>query len=153
MRRSLDPVSHTFQTDALEAGRAADEARTRAAEFARFVARMPENERRAHCSGLNVVTGECGDVELAQRAIEEFPRGNLARAVRARNCLAEIVQGRERDAQIEVARVPCRYNNGREREIRDWNIVDGRAVEGGLDAAVRDLPQVWEWCTAERLSE
>jgi hypothetical protein len=153
MRRSLDIVTNTFHTDLLEASRAGDEACARSAAFERHLAIMPENEQRAQRSSLNVVTGECVDEALAERMIDEFPRSNVARGIIGLNRMAEIVRKRESESERNLGRVPCRYNNGRERELRDWNIVNAEESEARLAPAVRRRPTPWECCCTERLSE
>jgi hypothetical protein len=47
------------------------------------------------------------------------------------NRLAGIVRGREEDRAREQARIGCRYNSGRERELRKWNSVNAGQARSG----------------------
>jgi hypothetical protein len=112
--------------------------------------RMPENERRSNSGALNVVTGEIVH-ESGATAQNDFPLSHVGRATRGREQQTAIVTDRDRLERRDQSRVACRYSNGRERELRDWNIVNGTSMRASLDASVVPRPSVWEWCSTERL--
>jgi hypothetical protein len=112
---------------------------------------MPEHEQRARSGSLNIVSWECQNEELVRRSISEFPSSHIGQAQKAARQESEIVEGKERQRSRDVQRVWCRFNAGRERELRDWNIVTGSHVDAHMDEAVKHRPSVWEWCATEAL--
>jgi hypothetical protein len=149
-RRTISPISNTFPTKALEDTRAEAEALARQKVIERRLSGMPENERRARTGALNIIDGRCTD-ETAARVINDYPGSHPERSVKALQQEEKIIQERDRVHAQEVSRVSCRYNNGRAKELRDLNIINGGNWNAELSEDVRDKPSVWQWCSTERL--
>lgn len=114
------------------------------------LSRMSSNERRAATGTVNIITGDVQD-EAAAQSIQEFSHPNYQRATLAVTREQTMVRNREEIAQRQLARVGCRYNNGRTRELRDFDIVKGTPVHPGWDQSVRMMPSTWEQCQMESL--
>jgi hypothetical protein len=153
LNRKIDLVSNTFPTAELEATRLPNEAAARRQKLDHFLSKMPANEQRARMGALNVVTGQCDDEDTATRYTDDFPQSQIARSTKAIQQEAKILDGREQERSRNIARVACRHNNGRDRELRDWNIVNGVHVDSCMDESVKYKPSVWAWCETEMLPE
>ena len=57
----------------------------------------------------------------------------------------------ENERLRDLARVSCRFNNGRASELRNYNIINGVSVHQSLDKSVKNRPSVWQWCNTEKL--
>jgi hypothetical protein len=147
-QRKVDPVTDRFPSELLESQRIANDKAKRQRKVEYFEGKMSANERRAKKTLANIVTGEVKD-ESAAAAIQEFPRGNPKRAEIAIVREKEIVRRREDRARVQTAKVGCRYNNGRMKEVRDWDIISGSDMQPGWDESVKMRPGVWDWCSTE----
>lgn len=149
--RAWNPVTNAYPTEVLETRRLNEETARRAREFEYTQSRLPANERRAQNTLVNIVTGEAKD-ERAASAIREFPPYSATgRAELGLTRERAIVDAREAVERTRTARVGCRFNNGRMKEIRDWNIVNGAPSRVGWDSSVKMKPSVWQWLQAEKL--
>jgi hypothetical protein len=152
MKRSLDPLSHTFPTASLEETRVYEDQLNREALVAHHLAKMPLNEQRSRSRSLNVITGECSDESVAQASLNDFPNSNPTRSVRAITQESKIVAEREKVRSRELSRVSCRYNGNRARlELRDWNVINEAPVNPVLSDEVKYRPPTWDWCVMESL--
>lgn len=149
--RTIDPVSNTFPTANLEATRAKSEldARTKLHEFK--LSKVPPNERRAMENTVNIVTGETSDEAVANEFVKDF----TSSCERNKKSIArekEIVAEREKVAQRETDRIGCRYNlEGRQKDMRNYNLITGEDVKVCMDKSVKMKPSVWQWCQTEAL--
>ncbi|OHT10644.1 hypothetical protein TRFO_04144 [Tritrichomonas foetus] len=150
MSRNFDPISNTFPTAELETTRLNKEALEFQANVTKHLEKMPPTIQRANNGTLNIITGECTD-EHSLTAINEFPNSDINRGVHRWARESQIVETREIQHHKEEERIGCRYNNGRERMLRDFNIINGNAEQHSLDVSVKHKPSVWQWCQAERL--
>jgi hypothetical protein len=148
--RKLGPVEDFMPTPELEARRIEAEARERKKMVDYRESKMPENERRARRGAVDVITGEVRDPKFAG-IVDDFHGSNPYRAELAMDREAEIVQHRGMEARAKTSHAACRYNNGRMKEIRDWNIISGKRAEVGWDDSVRFKPSTWEWLKKEEL--
>ncbi|EAX93657.1 hypothetical protein TVAG_091920 [Trichomonas vaginalis G3] len=149
--RSIDPISNTFPTANLEATRAKSEldARTRTHEFK--LSRVPPNERRAMENTVNIVTGETTDEKVANEFVKDFS-SSCERNKKSIAREKEIVEQREKIAARETERIGCRYNlEGRQKDLRDYNLITGQDVQVCMDKSVKMKPSVWQWCQTEAL--
>lgn len=149
--RAWNPVTNAYPTAVLETRRLSEESTRRARQFEYTQSKLPANERRAQNTLVNIITGEARD-ERAATAIREFPPYSATgRAELGRTREIAMVDAREEAERTRTARIGCRYNNGRMKELRDWNIVNGAPSRVGWDASVKMKPSVWQWLQAERL--
>jgi hypothetical protein len=148
--RTISPVSHQFPTRDLDEADAGERERARATLVDFHLSKMPANERRARTGALNIIDGRCTD-ETVANAVNDFPNSQIGRSIKALDRQARIVDDREQVRTKELSRVSCRYNNGRVRELRDWNIINGGQWNETLGDDVQNRPSVWEWCSTERL--
>ena len=149
--RAWNPVTNAYPTEVLETRRLAEETARRAREFEYTQSKLPANERRAQNTLVNIVTGELKD-ERAATAIREFPPYSATgRAELGLTREIAMVEAREAAERSRTARIGCRYNNGRMKELRDWNIVNGAPQRVGWDASVKMKPSVWQWLQTEKL--
>lgn len=146
--RAFNPVSNTYPTEALESRRINDEAVRTQKEFEYRQSKLSANERRAKNSLVNIVTGEVK--EDLTSAFQQF-RGDPRRAARAYAREREMLAEREETVRAKTAMVGCRYNNGRMKEIRNWNIINGESTKVTMDESVKMKPSVWQWLQTERL--
>jgi hypothetical protein len=58
-----------------------------------------------------------------------------------------------RSASAQTAKVGRRYNNGRMRGVRDWDIISGREMKPGWDEGVKMTSELWEWFSIERIGD
>jgi hypothetical protein len=151
-QRRINPVSHRMPTDALEAHRTEAEALQRQHQVAYFQAKMSENERRAKNTLVNIITGDLKD-EGSAHAVREFPTERPRRAELAIDRERDIVQGRAERVRAQRAKIGCRFNNGRMKGVRDWDIISGRRRVPGWDESVKMKPEMWDWCSTERIDE
>jgi hypothetical protein len=150
-KRKVDPICGKCPTPELEEERSEKEAEQRQREIEYWEGKMSPNERRAKRTLANILTGEVKDPNAAS-AIQEFPTKYPRRAEIAVVREKEIVKKREDRTRTQTAKVGCRYNNGRMKEVRDWDIISGREMEAGWDESVKMKPSPWEWCNTEWLS-
>ncbi|OHT16229.1 hypothetical protein TRFO_41970 [Tritrichomonas foetus] len=148
--REFDPISNTYPSECLELKRATSELQQRQRELDYHFSKMSANEKRANKTLVNIITGEIKD-ENASKAINEFPTSDIRRCVKSKRLEAEIVERRENEVRARTAKVGCRYNNGRMKELRDWNIINGKEMKVGWDESVKMKPSIWTWCQSERL--
>lgn len=148
--RSFDTITNTFPTQELEATRAQNEELERLALITSHLDKMPPNERRSNGNSVNIITGEFTDPD-ALSSIKEFPNPSAHRAKLAIEQENLLVTKREEERQKEVDRIGCRFNNGRSRELRDWNIVNGTPMHSCMAESVKMKPSVWDWCKKESL--
>lgn len=150
LNRSFDPVSNTFPTAELESTRLQGEALAHQNNVTYHLNRMPETIQRAENGTLNIITGECSNDE-SLKAINEFRNSSLARGQQRWARESQIVNSREIQRNKEIERIGCRFNNGRSRMLRDYNIINSNPEQHQLDASVRNKPSVWQWCQTERI--
>ncbi|KAK8889322.1 hypothetical protein M9Y10_034068 [Tritrichomonas musculus] len=150
MNRSFDPISNTFPTDELETTRLRDEALAHQATVTAHLEKMPKTLQRSQNGTLNIITGECTD-DNSLSAINEFPNSSIARGQNRWARETEIINTRQIQKNKEIERVGCRYNNGRERMLRDFNIISNAEESHTMDVSVKHKPSVWQWCQSERL--
>lgn len=150
LRRSFDPISNTFPTEELETTRLQNEALAHQATVTAHLEKMPKTLQRSQNGTLNIITGECTDVNSLS-AINEFPNTSIARGQNKLARESEIVNTRQIQRNKEIERIGCRYNNGRERMLRDFNIISNAEESHCLDVSVKHKPSVWQWCQSERL--
>ena len=150
MHRNFDPISNTFPTEELESTRLQNEALAHQATFTAHLEKLPKTLQRSQNGTLNIITGECTD-DNSLSAINEFPNSSIARGQNKLTRESEIVNTRQIQRNKEIERIGCRYNNGRERMLRDFNIINGAEESHSLDVSVKHKPSVWQWCQSERL--
>jgi hypothetical protein len=150
MTRSIDPISLTFPTAELERTRGPEETKRRDAVVSFRLSRMPPNERRASMNAMNVITGELRDPE-AVSLVNEFPNSQIERGIRAVKAETRIVGDQQGERDRNETRVRNRFNTGRARTWREWNIVTGEEMPSGLSESVMHKPSVWQWCEQEKL--
>ena len=149
--RTFDPVSNTFPSESLENTRMQDEEMKRIRQHEYTLSKLPENERRAHENTVNIITGEAKDEEVANKFICNF-NSSVGRNKIAIQMEKDIQERREREAEKQQAKIGCRYNTpGRQRELRDWDLINGESKTVGMDASVKEKPSVWQWCQKEAL--
>lgn len=151
LRRSIDPVSNTFPTAELEATREEQEALQRQAMIACRLERMPENEKRTQTGAYDIICGTTVDEKLASKLVNDYPNSNPGRAKLALDRESKLLAQRESERLRDMARVSCRFNNGRASELRNYNIINGASVHQSLDKSVKNKPSVWMWCNTEKL--
>lgn len=151
-QRTFDPISNTFPSDELEVQRTTKELSMRTAQLDFQLSKLPPNERRAHDNTVNIITGQASDEEIASEFVKPFPSMNIERSKESIRLEKEIVTHREEDFQKHLAMVGCRYNTeARQKELRDFDIINGQSKRPCMDASVRMKPTAWEWCKTERL--
>jgi hypothetical protein len=131
-------------------GRFEDEDLLRQQRVAYRESRMPPNERRARKGAIDIVTGDVKDSSFAD-IVDEFPRSNPSRAVLALEREAEIIERRLEHDRAQTSHAACRCNNGRVKEIRDFNIINGRSEEVVMSNNVKFKPSQWEWLQREKM--
>ncbi|KAK8890308.1 hypothetical protein M9Y10_035081 [Tritrichomonas musculus] len=149
-KRDFDPISNTFPSESLENQRTTSELQTRKREVDYYTNKLFPNERRAKNTLVNIITGEVKNEEAA-KAINEFPTSDTRRCVTALRLEKEIVERREKAQRSKSSQAACRFNNGRMKEIRNWNIISGESSKVGWNENVKMKPSIWTWCQAERL--
>lgn len=149
-KRDFDPISNTFPSEKLEEQRTTSELQTRQRELDYYSSKLSKNERRAKNTLVNIITGEV-KCEEAAKAINEFPTSDTRRCVTALKLEKEIVERREKAQRSKSSMAACRFNNGRMKEIRNWNIISGEQAKVGWNENVKMKPSIWTWCQAERL--
>lgn len=149
-KRKFDPIANMFPTGDLEQSRLQTETLQRTNTVQYYQNKMSSNERRAKNTLVNIITGEVFDKKAAD-SIQEFSHPNIERAKTAVERERTLVQKREEEWEFQHSRVGNRYNNGRMKEVRNWNIINGDKKTPGWDSSVKMKPSVWEWCNMERL--
>ena len=150
LNREFDPISNTFPSEILEIKRAASELQMRKNELDYHNSKLPKNERRAQNTLVNIITGEEKE-KGAGKAINEFPDSQIGKFIKGIQQEKDIVENREKLERIRTARIGCRYNNGRFKGLRNWNIINGQNMSVGWDESVKMKPSIWTWCQSERL--
>ena len=149
--RTFDPVSNTFPSASLEETRHHDDEMRALKQHEYTLSKLPPNERRAHESLVNIITGEAKDEDVANKFIADF-KSSCVRNAKSIQLEKDIQERREKEAERKTAMIGCRYNTpGRQRELRDWNVITGEPKVVGMDASVKPKPSVWQWCQTEAL--
>ena len=149
--RTFDPVSNTFPSASLEETRLHDDEMKLLKQHEYTLSKLPPNERRAHESTVNIITGETKDEAVANQFIADF-KSSCLRNQRSIQMEKDIQDRREKEEERRTAKIGCRYNTpGRLRELRDWDLITGQSKVSGMDASVKPRPSVWQWCQQEAL--
>ena len=149
-QREYDPISNTFPSDCLEKERTLSDIQTRQNIIDHHLSKMPPNERRAQTSALNIITGECRERNV-MNVVNDFPNSDERRCRTALKREREIVENRENAERCRTAKCANRFNNGRMKEIRNWNIINGTPTKVGWNENIKMKPSIWTWCQAEKL--
>ncbi|KAH0794355.1 hypothetical protein GPJ56_001648 [Histomonas meleagridis] len=150
LSRQIDPISNTFPTEELESTRKQQEEMLHTTKYIEHLHKLSPNEQRAHSNEFNIITSECTN-DSYLKVINDFPNSSLQKAQLARKRETEYVTKREEEKNKTQQRVFQRFTNGREKEQRDYNIINGYTESRPLSANIREKPSVWQWCQSERL--
>jgi hypothetical protein len=148
--KRMSPVSHHLPTEALDEAEVREQAQARQNFVDFHLSRIPPNERRSRTGEFNIIDGRCTK-EPDTSVVNDFPLSRVERSIKALDRQTRIVEEREQARAKELARIPLRYNNGKARDLRDWNIINGAEWNESLAEQVRNKPSVWQWCSTERL--